>query len=1320
MKKFIALFLALIMVLSLLCVNPAVTFAMKNSLEGFMEVSSIDFENVTTDTTLGVLSGTADISGCKYTMLGTDGGSDTAVGKTEWVKYSDITGYDGLSNSKYGTYGIKLTRTGSASAMARMENIFDVSKANVGDIYRVSMDMYLSDVTGVTDSADKPIIRYFLSKKGSSASGNPLASDQVYGASPVGHSLSVNKWIPTGFTFKITQKIKDEGINGLRIDSYSTSPYAQTTFIDNVKVEKYSSSTITENELNYTDSFEMYNHSVTGSADNSACTYLSSKVVNFGGDSSTNKVYIYNSPLASSQGKVRTGEKSLVQKNRASAGTAVKFLDLFNAPLTEDNVGEKYDISLWVYADKNDGGYMRTATDSGDKLEELTTISSDGTYFRLSLTGPNGQNYKYRANGMSTLAVYAPWNTWTEIKTSIFITDNMVDNGSTDALSNPMINSIRIDQGVSLSTYGSDKTIVAKTVYFDDLSVVQQPTGYNEVYRRKVPTEFEKSSEFTDDNLLYFSMDMEPDEKFAALPEGTNYVSAEDLFTNTKANGKSSKSEVTVTGQPFTKALRVSTSATVLNAAGSINTNASSITFTNTLEGCSADDLMLVKFAMRTVSGGNSDGQGSVIVQIQGTVTTPTGGKQYPKSLFETVTANSDWEYHYLPFTHFEDRNSITIRTGTNVQVIEIADFEIINYEGIYKDDGEEVGPSDMPASTINYEELEQGAAWRQDAIERIKDVRMGDINITVTDKNGYPVNNAKIDVNMYEHEFQFGTCITTTMFANSTYQDKYSENFNAAVAEHHMKWAPLEEQNGYDISDRFIQYAKALGTKYFRGHALSWERQYGSNGTTNLTPDYMFTEEMLADEEASSARVIQHIKEAAGYFQGQLCDWDVVNEIVSNFKIRENYSDPNKAFVDWFKAAREADPYADLYYNETSPVWEDSFFEYLDMFEERGVDYDGIGIQSHYDSTIRNPSEVVALYERLRTDYNKRLKVTEYSCSKYDEILQANYTRDMLIAAFAEENMDGFLYWGFWDGALFADISPFYDKNWNLRGAGKVFQDLVYNKWWTRESGTTDASGKFDTRGYYGEYDITVTTEDGYSETVSAELFKNAEGLNDVIIELSDYGYERSENDIFSFVYSGKIQIKGKVLLPEANANPDYLANAASVVVVSDSETEGSPESIMYIGQTKIDSNNEYQIEFKVNDLDYGDLLVNGCHVRMNINGELVEDTITTIGFIPDCVAFDITPNISDGKLNVAVDFINKIKRSGIDMTIYTALYGEDDRLIAMSKVDKTSNGDATEEYSIKDIAVEDGVKSGKILIWLNNGKLIPLTQTKMFTVTQ
>ena len=84
---------------------------------------------------------------------------------------------------------------------------------------------------------------------------------------------------------------------------------------------------------------------------------------------------------------------------------------------------------------------------------------------------------------------------------------------------------------------------------------------------------------------------------------------------------------------------------------------------------------------------------------------------------------------------------------------------------------------------------------------------------------------------------------------------------------------------------------------------------------------------------------------------------------------------------------------------------------------------------------------------------------------------------RDSLIAAFAQPNVEGFIFWGYWDKAFYAGESNlFYDKDFNLKPGGEIYQDLVYNKWWTRDAkATTDASGKATVRGFYGDYDITI-----------------------------------------------------------------------------------------------------------------------------------------------------------------------------------------------------------------------------------------------------
>lgn len=42
---------------------------------------------------------------------------------------------------------------------------------------------------------------------------------------------------------------------------------------------------------------------------------------------------------------------------------------------------------------------------------------------------------------------------------------------------------------------------------------------------------------------------------------------------------------------------------------------------------------------------------------------------------------------------------------------------------------------------------------------------------------------------------------------------------------------------------------------------------------------------------------------------------------------------------------------------------------------------------------------------------------------------------------------------------------------------------------WWTNADGTADADGLYQTRGFYGDYEITATTKDGRTRTRAATL---------------------------------------------------------------------------------------------------------------------------------------------------------------------------------------------------------------------------------------
>lgn len=59
---------------------------------------------------------------------------------------------------------------------------------------------------------------------------------------------------------------------------------------------------------------------------------------------------------------------------------------------------------------------------------------------------------------------------------------------------------------------------------------------------------------------------------------------------------------------------------------------------------------------------------------------------------------------------------------------------------------------------------------------------------------------------------------------------------------------------------------------------------------------------------------------------------------------------------------------------------------------------------------------------------------------------------------------------------------------DWSLRPAGQVWLDLTQNQWWTETQGRTGANGDYATRGFLGDYEITVGAA-GTSKTVMTRL---------------------------------------------------------------------------------------------------------------------------------------------------------------------------------------------------------------------------------------
>ena len=104
------------------------------------------------------------------------------------------------------------------------------------------------------------------------------------------------------------------------------------------------------------------------------------------------------------------------------------------------------------------------------------------------------------------------------------------------------------------------------------------------------------------------------------------------------------------------------------------------------------------------------------------------------------------------------------------------------------------------------------------------------------------------------------------------------------------------------------------------------------------------------------------------------------------------------------------------------------------------------------------------------------------------DEELVGKFAHDFYTTLFSHPAVGGIVMWGFWDNDHWKNNSPMYRKDWSLKPAGKAYKDLVLGQWITNVQGQTDATGNYATRGFLGDYEVTVKAA-GKQKTVGATL---------------------------------------------------------------------------------------------------------------------------------------------------------------------------------------------------------------------------------------
>jgi GH35 family endo-1,4-beta-xylanase len=234
-------------------------------------------------------------------------------------------------------------------------------------------------------------------------------------------------------------------------------------------------------------------------------------------------------------------------------------------------------------------------------------------------------------------------------------------------------------------------------------------------------------------------------------------------------------------------------------------------------------------------------------------------------------------------------------------------------------------------------------------------------------------------------------------------------------------------------------------------------------------------------DPDALRTRITDHITNEVATMCGKVVDWDVINEPYDNHDVMNILG--NDEMIAWFKLARAYDPKANLYLNDYSILsaggmdvkHQDHFEKTLRFLKDSGAPINGLGMQGHFGGSPTPPERMLSILDRF-TKIGLSISVTEHDIDTEDEQFQADFTRDFLLTTFSHPAVVAVLTWGFWEGSHWKPNGAYYHKDWSLKPAGQVWIDLVRKQWRTELEGKTDSSGSFTTRGFLGDYTITVT----------------------------------------------------------------------------------------------------------------------------------------------------------------------------------------------------------------------------------------------------
>lgn len=237
--------------------------------------------------------------------------------------------------------------------------------------------------------------------------------------------------------------------------------------------------------------------------------------------------------------------------------------------------------------------------------------------------------------------------------------------------------------------------------------------------------------------------------------------------------------------------------------------------------------------------------------------------------------------------------------------------------------------------------------------------------------------------------KFLIGTALNAFQFMgkDSIALDFAAKQFNTLTPENETKWERIHPQPGvynFQYADSMVNYG-TRNKMFIVGHCLVWHSQ---------VPQWVFQDSTgkTLTRDALLARLKDHIFTVMGRYKGKIQGWDVVNEAVNEDGSLRKSKWLEIIGPDYiqkaFEYAHEADPQAELYYNDYNIELRQKcagVVKIIKSLKDSGVKVDAIGIQGHWHLDRPDIAEIQESFDQYAA-LGCKVMITEFEINVIPE----------------------------------------------------------------------------------------------------------------------------------------------------------------------------------------------------------------------------------------------------------------------------------------------------------------------------------------------